>query len=112
MTNYTFNFPNGTLGYDYTLQGLSNQQNFPFANMILLFVWLIVFLGGFTIQNRRTGRADGSIWATLASVTTLVTSLILTIKSGYIEPWVLGLVVGVTIASGIWLFMSRGANEV
>ena len=77
----------------------------------LVFIFGIVFITGSLIQKRRTGYADMPMWATMASLSTFLISLILTIKSGLITIETLGIVVAITILSGLWLFLSRGRGE-
>jgi len=79
---------------------------------LLFFVWGIVFLGGMASQRRRTGFSDTPMWATMASVSTMLISLMLTLKQGLISGEILGIVIAVTIFSGLWLFLSKGRGEV
>ena len=83
-----------------------------FIPMFLLFIFGIVFLGGFTSQKRRLGNADMPMWATIASLSTLMVSLPLTLVSEIINLTTLSIVVTITIVSGLWLFLSRNRNEI
>lgn len=68
-------------------------------------------MGGSATQKSKSGDADMPMWAMMASISTLVVSVLITVKSGMIEGWVLGIVVAVNILSGLWLFFSRGRGE-
>ena len=105
----TFEFPNGTTP-DEILVGVSTSVP-AFPIMILVFVWFFFFLGGSIRQNKRFGYVDMPIWATLASLATLLVSLVFTINSGMIALETLLVVVAVTILSGLWFFLSRGRFE-
>lgn len=83
-----------------------------FIPMFLIFVFGVVFLGGAIAQKKRTGSMDLPMWATMASLSTLMISLFLTLREGLIHIEVLSIVVTITILSGFWLFMSKNKNEV
>jgi len=106
-----YNPPNLTEGVDQTLVSLASEVP-SFIIGLLLFVWGIVFIGGATSQKRRTGFTDIPLWATLASVSTLLVSLLMTLKNGLINLETLGIVVAITVFSGLWLFLSKGRGEV
>ena len=106
-----FNQPNLTGGVDQVLVDVATEVP-SFIIGLLLFVFGIVFLGGTSTQKRRTGYADIPMWATMSSLATLLITLILTIKQGLISLDTLGIVVAVTIFSGLWLFLSRGRGEI
>ena len=106
-----FNQPNLTGGVDQVLVNVATEVP-SFIIGLLLFVFGIVFLGGTSTQKRRTGYADIPMWATMSSLATLLITLILTIKQGLISLDTLGIVVAVTIFSGLWLFLSRGRGEI
>ena len=80
--------------------------------MMLIFVFSVVFLEGFTSQKRRSGSADVPMWALIASLSTLMIALAMTLTAGIIQIETLSIVVAVTIFSGFWLFTSRNRNEV
>jgi len=108
---YTYTPPTLTGGMDDSLVEVANAVNI-LVPMFLLFVFGVVLLGGTFSQKRRTGTADLPVWATLASITTLMVSLLMTLKKGLITITQLGIVVALTILSGVWLFMSRSKGEV
>jgi hypothetical protein len=106
-----YNIPNMSRGIDDTLIGV--VQAVPtFSIGILLFVWIVVLVGGTSSQTRRVGYADYPMWALLASCSTLLLSLIMTMKEGLISLPTLGIVVAITLLSGFWFFMSKGRNEI
>lgn len=109
MTLYTL--PNITNGFDDALVGLNSTVSI-FIPMLLLFVFGVVFLGGMMSQKRRTNMMDAPMWSTVASLSTLMVALPMTLTSGIIELKILSPVVVVTILSGLWLFLSSNRNEV
>jgi len=106
-----YNAPNLTSGIDPALTTLFSEV-YVFVPMFLLFVFCVVLIGGMNSQKRRTGFADTPMWSVLASLSTLLIALGLTLVSGGIQLEVLGVVVAITIASGIWFFLDRNRNEV
>ena len=103
--------PNLTGGLDETFVEIATAVP-SFVYSFLFFVFAIVFIGGIISQKRRNGWADYPLWATMASLSTLLITLLLTLKQGLINLEVLGIVIAVTIFSGLWLFLSKGRGEV
>lgn len=103
--------PNLTSGFDDLLISLSHSVP-AFFPMFLIFVFGVVFIGGIISQRKRTGSSDIAMWAVIASLSTLMTTLPLTLSAGIIEGHILSIVVVVTIFSGIWFFTSQNRNEV
>ena len=103
--------PNLTGGVDEALVQVAEAVP-SFIVGLLLFVWSIVFLGGMSSQRRRSGFSDAPMWATLASISTMLVTLMLTLKQGMVSGEILGIVIAVTIFSGLWLFLSKGRGEV
>lgn len=111
MTDYLYTLPNVTSGGDALVT--QTLLSFPwFVPLILFFTWMVVFLGGITRQLARGGSADYSAWSMLASVSTLLPALILSVNSGYIQLDWLIIVVSMNILSAIWFFLDRKATEV
>ena len=106
-----YDIPNMTDGIDVALIGTATAVPI-FIPMFLLFVFGVVFVGGITSQKRRLGTADMPMWATTASLSTLMVSLPLTLAIGLITLDILAVVVVLTIMSGVWLFLDRNRNEV
>jgi len=107
---YKYATPNLTGGIDDALIDVSSAVP-SFLIGLLLFVWSFVFLSGMAAQSKRRGSADAPLWATMASISTLMLTLVLSLKAGLVSLDVLGIVVGVTLLSGLWLFLSKGRGE-
>ena len=107
----TYDIPNLTGGIDDVLVDVAGTVNI-FTPMFLLFIFSVVFIGGVISQKRRTGTGDMPMWATIASISTLMVALPLTLISGLIQLEILVIVVVITIFSGLWLFMDKNKNEV
>ena len=106
-----YELPNATSGIDaIAVQTITAVPSF--ISMTLAFVFFSVFLGGISRQKTRTGTADYPMWAVIASLGTLMTSLIMSTISGLIRLDLLVVVLVVTIFSGIWLFLDRKGSEV
>ena len=105
-----YNQPNLTSGIDDAI--VSTAQSVPaFPIMILFFIYFMVLIGGSSSQKRRTGSADIPFWNVLASLSVLLISLIMTIGVGMIDLTTLGIVVAITIMSGLWFFLSKARGE-
>ena len=103
--------PNMTGGIDETLVQIARAVP-SFIVGFLIFVFGVIFLGGSSTQGRRKGYSDYPMWAVVASTATLLISLILSLREGLIDILVLGVVLAVTIFSGLWFFLSRGRGEI
>ena len=108
---YLYDAPNTTAGFDNAMVDLVTEVN-AFIPMLLLFVFCVVFIGGSTAQRRREGQSDYPLWSVIASLSTLVLCLPLTLITGLISLDYLGYVVVITILCGFWFFTSRNKNEV
>ena len=106
-----YSFPNGSAGVDSILAGV-NQSTQIFTPIFLLSVFLIVLVGGMLSQKKRVGYADMPMWSVIASVSTLVIALPMTLIEGLINSYVLGVVIVITLISGFWLFMSRDKGDI
>lgn len=101
---------NLTSGVDDAL--ISLAQNVPaFPIMLLVFIFGLVLLGGSANQKRRTGTADIPFWSILASLSTFIFALLMTLGDGMIDLTTLGIVVGVTIMCGLWFYLSKVRGE-
>lgn len=105
----TFNFPNATTPDDLLIGVSTTVPVIPI--LMLFFTWMFVFMGGASKQKNKTGSADLPQWSVLASLSTLLLSLVFTIKEGIITSDILIIVVSITILSGVWFFLSRGRYE-
>ena len=108
---YLYDLPNATTGIDaITIQMF---DSFPFiGSLMLLFTFLVVFIGGITRQTIRSGTADYSAWAIIASMATLLPALLFSITAGFIQVDWLIIVVAMNILCAIWFFMDRKPSEV
>ena len=109
MVNYTFNYPTGVTPDDVLISTATAVPVFPM--MLLVFTWTMVFFGGLQKQAARQGYADIPQWAVLASLSTTLLSLVMTIKEGLISLPILMVVISITILTGVWFFLSRGRFE-
>lgn len=106
-----YTVPNATSGMDEAL--IDVVSGVPsFIPGFLIFVFLVVFLGGMNAQRKRLGTTDMPMWAVMASIATLLISLLLSLKEGLMQIEILGIVIGLTVASGLWLFLDRRSTEV
>jgi len=105
-----FTEPNLTSGIDTAL--VTTAQSVPsFIIMMLLFVFCVVLIGGYSNQKRRVGYGDLSMWATLAGLTTSVLSLLLSLKGGLINGTTLGIVFAITILCALWFFIGKSKDQ-
>jgi hypothetical protein len=109
--SYLYNLPNETTGIDAI--AIQVFDSFPFLGALtLLFVFLVVFIGGITRQTIRSGTADYSAWAIIASMATLLPALLFSVNSGFIQLDWLIIVVSLNILSAIWFFLDRKPSEI
>ena len=105
-----FNEPNLTSGIDDAI--ITTAESVPaFPIMILVFTFLMIFLGGTSNQKRRLGVADYPFWSVLASLGTFFLALIFTIGDGLIDLGTITIVLAITIMCGFWFFMSKVRGE-
>lgn len=113
LFNYVFNLPNNSASGGDTLIVDTVSVVPSFTPLLLAFVFFVVFLGGILRQkDKSVGGADYPMWATIASLATLMTSLILSVISGLIQLEWLVIVVVITIFCGVWLFLDKRGSEV
>jgi len=111
MTNYLYNLPNSTEGIDSI--AIQTFNVFPWmGSLILMFIFLVVFLGGITRQKLRIGTADYSAWAVIASISTLLPALLFSVTGGFIQLDWLIIVISINIMSATWFFLDRKVTEV
>lgn len=109
--DYLYTLPNATSGLDEIL--IETAEAVPsLIPLLLLFVFFVVFLGGVGLQTKRIGTADYPIWSVIASLSTFLVALLLSVTEGFINITWLVVVVVITIFSGIWLFLDRKITEV
>lgn len=111
MTDYLYDLPNATSGLDaIAVQSITAVPSF--TPSLLAFVFFLVFLGGAGRQKARTGNADFPLWSVVASISTLMLSLIMSTITGVIQLEWLVIVTVITIFSGVWLFLDQRPSEV
>ena len=108
---YLYDLPNATGSADEALYQTVTAVP-SFIPLLLVFVFFLVMLGGISRQKARTGTADYPMWSVVASLSTFIVSLILTLYSGLINPGYLVVVTVITIFSAVWLFLSKRAGEI
>lgn len=108
---YLYNLPNSTSGLDSIL--VDTVTEIPaLAPLLFLFVWFVVALGGIGLQTRRLGSADYPMWCVVASLSTFLVALLMTVIEGLIRiEWFVVIIV-ITIFSALWLFLDRKQSEI
>ena len=106
-----FEQPNLTSGIDTAIISTAQSVNI-FPIMILFFIFGVTFLGGTANQKRRNGYADYPFWAVLSSLSTTFIALLFTMKTGLIDLATLGIIISITIMSGVWFFLSKVRGEI
>ena len=106
-----YNIPNFSNGMDDALVSVSTEVPM-FPIMILVFVWMFVFMGGILRQTKRNGYADIPMWAAISSLSIFLLSLLMTISGGIITLDTLGIVIGMVLITGLWLFLTKGRSEI
>jgi len=110
MTNYLFDQPNLTAGIDDAF--ISTATNVPaFPVMILVFVFVLVFIGGSNNEKRRKGFSDYPFWAALSGLSMFMVALLMTLGDGMINLTTLGIVTAIAILCGVWFLMSNQKGE-
>jgi len=108
---YLYELPNATSGLDAIM--VQTLNIFPaLTPLILLFVFLVIFLGGITRQKLRSGTSDYPAWAMVASLATLIPALLFSVQAGFIRLDWLVIVITLNILSAIWFFFDRKYTEV
>jgi hypothetical protein len=105
-----YEIPNLTGGMDDAFVGVVTAVP-SYIPLLLVFVFGVIFIGGAIRQKARTGSADLPMWASVSSLSTFLVSLIFTLRAGIIQLEILSIVATITIASGVWLFLSKSRGE-
>ena len=109
--DHLYNLPNSTTGLDnIATQTITEVPSLMY--LILFFIFSVVMIGGISRQTLKTGTADYPAWALIASISTLLISLLLSIKNGFISLDVLIIVVTLNIGSAVWLYLDKRVSEV
>ncbi|GIW67813.1 MAG: hypothetical protein KatS3mg096_708 [Candidatus Parcubacteria bacterium] len=108
---YIYEIPTNVSTPDALIGGI--VSNMPFlVPLTLFFIWFFIFFSGVNRQSSRLGQADYPFWALMASLSTLIVSLILSLTSGFINIDWLSILVVVNLLCAIWLFLDRRVTEV
>jgi Fe2+ transport system protein B len=110
-TNLLYRLPNNTTGGMDQIVVDTVTALPSFTPLLLVFVFGVVAIGGIFRQRLRTGTADYAMWVSLASISTLIISLIMSVISGIVRLDQLVIVLAVTILSAVWLFLDRKNTE-
>ena len=110
--DYLYSIPNSTSGMDSIVLQMTQGSFYWFVPLFLFFIFLMIFVGGITRQKIKTGTADYSVWAVLASIATLLPALLFSVTSGFIRLDWLVIVVLLNILSAIWFFLDKKITEV
>ena len=95
-----YNLPNATSGIDdIAIQVITAVPSL--TPLILLFVFFVVFIGGIARQSSRSVTADYPMWSVIASISTLMIALLMSLKEGFIRLEWLVIVIVITIFSGV-----------
>ena len=106
-----YNLPNSTAGLDAI--AVQTATAVPsLVPLLLVFVFFVVFLGGIGRQNLRGGSADYPMWSVVASLSTFMVAILMTVVEGLIHVDWLIIITVITIFSGVWLFIDKRAGEV
>ena len=102
-TETTINFSSGA---DKILVYLAQEIPIFIPLMLFSFFWIIV-LGGFFLQERKTGRGDPAMWFSIGGYLTVGLSIILSLIDGLISVKIIVITISVALIGAIWFFTSR-----
>ena len=109
--SYLYDLPNATSGIDAIV--IQTFSLFPWLGaLLLMFTFLVIFLGGITRQKIRSGTADYPAWSIIASISTLVLALLFSVTTGFISLDWLIIVIALNIMSATWFFLDKKISEV
>lgn len=108
---YLYDLPSNVTSADGILVEVINSAPF-LPPLMLLFIYFIVLLGGIRMQKTRIGTADYPMWSVIASLSTLMIALLMSVTAGIIRIDWLIIVVVITIFSGVWFFLDRRSTEI
>ena len=109
---YLYDLPNSTAGIDSIILQMTTGSFYWLVPLMLFFTFVLVFMGGVSRQKIKTGTADYSAWAIMASMATLLPALLFSVTSGFIRLDWLIIVVVLNIGSAVWFFLDRKMSEV
>jgi hypothetical protein len=105
--DYLYTLPNNTTGMDDILvqSALAMHSIIP---LFLMFIFFTIWVGGIWRQSIKTGAVDPSLWCVIASISTFLVALLMSVVEGLIPLPSLIIITVVTIFSGVWFFLDRG----
>ena len=109
---YLYALPNATEGVDAIVSQMTTGSFYWLVPMILFFTFCLIFIGGIIRQKIRSGTADYSAWAIIASMATLLPALLFSVSAGFIRLDWLVIVITLNILSAFWFFMDKKVTEV
>ena len=110
--DYLYTLPNSTDGLDNIVLQMTSGSFYWLVPIMLFFTFILVFMGGISRQKLKSGTADYSAWAIIASMATLLPALLFSVTAGFIRLDWLIIVVVLNIVSAIWFFLDRKISEV
>lgn len=111
MVDFIYATPNLTTGLDGTLVDIAGAVP-AFIPSFLFFIFFVVLLSGASSQKKRTGSIDFPMWSLMASFSTFLVAMILTLQDGLMNLEILSIVIAVLIMNGLWFFLSKAKGEV
>ena len=108
---YLYNLTTSTSGID-TIASNTFTSVPQFIPFFLVFIFLTIFLGGISRQKARTGTSDYAMWGTVASMSTFMVALLMTLGTGIISLTQLIITLVLTLVFGAWLFFDRKPSEI
>jgi hypothetical protein len=109
--DYLYALPENTTGIDdIAVQTIGIVPGF--VHFILLFMFLVIFIGGISRQKTRLGSADYSAWSVVASISTLILALLFSVIQGFLGLDILIVTLCLCLGSAVWFFLDRRASEV
>jgi membrane protease YdiL (CAAX protease family) len=106
-----YTIPNGTTGID-TIVSETMTAVPSFVPLLLVFTFFVTFLGGISRQKARTGTSDYAMWSVIASLSTFMLALLMTLGVGLINLSYLVYTLVIAIICSVWLFFDRKPSEV
>ena len=109
--DYIYDLPNSTIGLDSIIIETATEFN-SLIPLTLIFIWFFVLLGGSARQSLRSGSADYALWSVVASLSTFLVTLLMSVIPGLINVSWLAITIIITIFSVTYLWLDRRSGEV
>ena len=101
---------NATEPMDFLVE-LSTQVPLLFPGILVL-IWFAIMGAGYASQERRTGRGNIAIWASVSSLITTTGAFILFLYNGIIGLETVIIFVVVSIFTAMWSFFSKDTDGI